>query len=86
MGNDDQSKADDKELGMRCPISRRDFLYLSLALAADPARGADIKAESVDLHRQLLDLADKQREQRRTRFAAVKTRDDLEALQKKPVR
>ena len=26
MGNDDQSKAHDKESGMRCPISRRDFL------------------------------------------------------------
>ena len=26
MGSDDQNKAHDKELGMRCPISRRDFL------------------------------------------------------------
>jgi spermidine dehydrogenase len=26
MGSDDHSKANDKDLGMRCPISRRDFL------------------------------------------------------------
>jgi len=44
-------------------------------LHADEPRGADV-------HRQLLDLAARQQEKRRTRFAAVQSKADLEALQK----
>jgi cephalosporin-C deacetylase-like acetyl esterase len=61
-------------------LSRREFLSLSLAAAAAPALAAD--AAGADVHRQLLDLAAHQEERRRARFAAVKTRADLEALQK----
>jgi dienelactone hydrolase/pimeloyl-ACP methyl ester carboxylesterase len=62
------------------PISRRDLLGL-LALAglypqAKPRRPA------VDVHRQLLDLAARQEEQRRERFRAVKSTAELEALQR----
>jgi dienelactone hydrolase len=60
-------------------LSRRQFLSLSLA-AAGLARGAD--APAADVHQQLLDLAARQQERRRARFAAVKTKADLEALQK----
>lgn len=61
-------------------LSRRDFIYLSLAASAGLAHGAE--AKSKDVHQQLLDLAAKQEEQRRARFAAVKTKADLDALQK----
>jgi dienelactone hydrolase len=61
-------------------LSRREFLSLSLAAAAAPALAAD--AAGADVHRQLLDLAARQEERRRTHFAAVKTKADLEALQK----
>jgi cephalosporin-C deacetylase-like acetyl esterase len=61
-------------------LSRRDFLYLSLAASAALARGADGK--KLNVHQQLLDLAARQEERRRARFAAVKTKDDLQALQK----
>ena len=38
--------------------------------------------QSLDLHQQLLDVAGRQEEARRARFAAVKTKADLDALQK----
>src|ERR1043166_5724162 len=59
-------------------LSRRELLYLSLAAAAGPAADAD----GADVHRQLLDLAARQEERRRARFAAVKSKADLETLQK----
>jgi cephalosporin-C deacetylase-like acetyl esterase len=62
------------------PLSRRDFLSLSLAASALPAVAAE--ARPIDVHRQLLDLAARQQERRRARFAAVKSKADLEALQK----
>jgi dienelactone hydrolase len=64
------------------PLSRRDFLYLGLAASAGLARGADDPAARPDVHRQLLDIAARQQEQRRARFAAVRSEADLAALQK----
>jgi dienelactone hydrolase len=61
------------------PLSRRRFLYLSLA-AACPAVAAE--SAGTDVHRQLLDLAARQEERRRKRFGTVKSKADLEALQK----
>src|SRR5262245_53947962 len=61
-------------------LSRREFLALGLTASAALALAEDAKPANV--HRQLLDLAARQEEQRRARFAAVKTRADLEALQK----
>jgi cephalosporin-C deacetylase-like acetyl esterase len=62
------------------PVTRRDFLYLSLAASAGLARAAEPK--KLNVHEQILDIAVKQQEQRRARFAAVKDKNDLEALQK----
>src|SRR5437773_548990 len=61
-------------------LSRREFLSLSLVASAGLARGADPR--TTDVHQQLLDLAARQEVERRTRFAAVKSKTDLEALQK----
>ncbi|HEV3261662.1 MAG TPA: acetylxylan esterase [Gemmataceae bacterium] len=64
------------------PLSRRDFLYLSLAASAGLARGEPAKATAANVHQQILDLAARQQERRRARFAAVKSKADLEALQR----
>ena len=67
------------------PFSRRDFLAFSLAASAGLAHGAPGGAgggKPANVHQHLLDLAAAQEKQRRARFAAVKTRDDLAALQK----
>jgi dienelactone hydrolase len=61
-------------------LSRREFLYLSLAATAGPAPAAE--PTGTDVHRQLLDLAARQGERRRTRLATVKSKDDLLRLQK----
>ncbi len=64
-------------------LSRRELLYLSLAAPLAFPRSFLTAAEKLaNVHQQLLDLAARQQEQRRARFAAVKTRADLEALQK----
>jgi cephalosporin-C deacetylase-like acetyl esterase len=76
-------------------LSRRTFLYLGATAMAGrpnwvlaPLRGQTANpqppanAKVVKVHQQLLDLAVHQQEQRRARFAAVKTRADLDALQK----
>jgi cephalosporin-C deacetylase-like acetyl esterase len=60
-------------------LSRRNFLYLSLAASA--SRGIAADATIVDVHQQLLDLAKRQESERRARFAAVTSKADLEALQ-----
>ena len=65
---------------MMTVLSRREFVYLSVAASAGLIRGAD--ANKTDVHQQLFDLAAQQEEQRRARFAAVKSKADLEALQK----
>src|SRR5262249_12641492 len=59
---------------------RREFLYLGLAAAAGAAPAAEPR--KADVHRQLLDRAARLEEKRRARFAAVRSRADLEALQK----
>jgi dienelactone hydrolase len=61
-------------------ISRREFLACGLAASAGVGVGAE--GPAADVHRQLLDLAARHEERRRARFAAVKTRADLDALQK----
>src|SRR3954468_9461177 len=61
------------------PVSRRTFLGAGLAAAACLGRGAD--ARPANVHDQLLDLAARHEERRRARFAAVKSREDLAALQ-----
>ena len=61
-------------------LSRREVLYLGLAAASWTTLAADEKPANV--HSQLLDLAARLQEQRRARFAAVKSKADLEALQK----
>lgn len=60
-------------------ISRRDFLYLGLTASAGLLQGAE--PEKPDVHRHLLELAAKQEEQRRKRFAAVKNKGDVTNLQ-----
>jgi cephalosporin-C deacetylase-like acetyl esterase len=72
-----------KEQPGMTPLSRRDFLALSLAAAAGLAHGAPGGGgKAANVHRQLLDLAAAQEKQRRARFAAVRTPNDLAALQK----
>jgi dienelactone hydrolase len=60
--------------------SRRDFLSSVLAAPAGVALAAPPGARA-DVHHQLLDLATRQQEQRRARFAAVHARAELERLQ-----
>jgi len=64
-------------------VTRRDFLYAGLAAGAcvGLAQGAAPKTKNV--HEQLLELAAQQEKERRARFAAIKTKAELEALQKK---
>ncbi len=68
------------------PLSRRDFLAatgLSLAATAVSASAAPKSDDPrpMDVHQQILELAARQEERRRARFAAVKSKADLEALQ-----
>jgi dienelactone hydrolase len=62
------------------PLSRRDFLALSAAAAAGIARSEDPRP-AANVHQQLLDEAGRLEKQRRTRFAAVTSRDELAGLQ-----
>jgi cephalosporin-C deacetylase-like acetyl esterase len=65
-------------------LSRRQLIATSLiAAAARPTRGGTgLDASQVDVHRQLLELAERQEAARRARFEAVRTRADLEGLQR----
>src|SRR5690349_3997853 len=63
------------------PISRRTMLGLGISAAVGSALGSGAGAKGPDLHRALLDEAARQQERRRTRFAAVATKDELEKLQ-----
>jgi dienelactone hydrolase len=60
-------------------LSRRAFLRLGLAASAGLVHAADAPAS--DVHQQLLELAARQEERRRARFAAVRSPADLAALQ-----
>jgi cephalosporin-C deacetylase-like acetyl esterase len=76
-----------KEKPIMHSLTRRQFLYLGLAapsLLGQVLAGftAAADAPSVNVHQQILELAARQEEQRRARFAAVKSKTDLEALQK----
>jgi dienelactone hydrolase len=62
--------------------SRREFLSSSVAVAAGLAQGATPQVKHADVHRQLLDLAARHQARRRARFAAARTKADLETLQK----
>jgi dienelactone hydrolase len=61
------------------PLSRRTFLGFGLAASAGLVRAAD--ARPANVHDQLLDLAARHEERRRARFAVVKSKADLAALQ-----
>jgi dienelactone hydrolase len=66
------------------PLSRRQFIaagILSTTARSAPGRGG-IDAPPVDVHQQLLELAARQEAARRTRFEAVRTKADVETLQK----
>ncbi len=67
------------------PLSRRHFLDLALTAPVGLALASAARSASgpavPDLHEHLLELAARQEAQRRARFAAVSSRDDLEALQ-----
>src|SRR4051794_1377525 len=69
-----------KENRAMCPVSRRAFLQYGLSATTGLA-AAGGGAPQPNVHRQLLDLAAAQERQRRARFAAVKTKADLAALQ-----
>ena len=62
------------------PLSRRQFIAASLlSFASRSARGGiGFDGPSADVHQQLLDLAARRRQRRRARFAAVKTKADLD--------
>jgi hypothetical protein len=67
------------------PLTRRDLIQLGLASSVGwaPGVGAQTNTGPAGVHEQLLDLAARQEERRRARFAAVKSKADLELLQKK---
>jgi dienelactone hydrolase len=70
---------------MMSPLSRREILLTGLAASAGLTAAVGLAGpdDSVpaDVHRQLLDLAGRQEGERRARFAAVKTKAELEELQ-----
>jgi dienelactone hydrolase len=62
-------------------LSRRELLLLGLAVSAGVGLAPAGEPGFEDLHRQLLDLAARYEKERRSRFAAVRTKADLESLQ-----
>ena len=63
------------------PLSRREFLSASTAAGAGIAFGANPSLPPPDLHRQILELAALQEQQRTARFAAVNSIAELKELQ-----
>jgi cephalosporin-C deacetylase-like acetyl esterase len=62
---------------------RRESVWLGCSLGLALASGvAAARPEAGSLHQQLLDLADRQQKDRRAQLAQVKTRSDLEGLQR----
>src|SRR5437879_3321976 len=64
---------------MRYPMRSQCRVLCAYLLALAAPAFAD---EKLDLHRQLLKMADRQQKERRALFAAVTSRAELEALQK----
>ena len=64
---------------MAC-LSRRELLLLGLAVSAGVGLAPAEEAGSEDIHRGLLDLAARYEKERRSRFAAVRTKGELESL------
>jgi pimeloyl-ACP methyl ester carboxylesterase len=66
------------------PLTRRELIQLGLASSVGwaPGVGAQTNTGPASVHEQLLDRAGRQEERRRARFAAVKSKVDLELLQK----
>ena len=67
-----------------CSFSRRDFIQ-SYALASAGVwlgHGGGATVGDTDVHHQLLELAERQEKARRSRFAAVKSRNELTTLQR----
>src|SRR5437764_5556842 len=62
-------------------MPRRDFLALSLSACGGLTCRAG-EPGPADVHRQILELAARQQERRRTRFAAIRSKADLDRLQK----
>jgi pimeloyl-ACP methyl ester carboxylesterase len=62
-------------------VSRREFLFSAAAAIAGLSRAGAAEPERPSLHQQILDRAAELEKSRRERFAALKTRDDLAALQ-----
>ena len=62
-------------------LSRRDFLDLAVAAPVGLATAAEPGTGPVDVHQQILELAARQEQARRARFAAVRSRSDLDQLQ-----
>jgi dienelactone hydrolase len=64
------------------PPSRRQFLASALAAPAAVAAGTSARPARASVHQQILELAERQQRERRARFAAVRTREDLSSLQR----
>src|SRR5687767_9792080 len=65
-------------------MNRRELLHLGfsgLSVAACSRLGFSAQPPAADVHGQLLALAAEQEQQRRARFAAVQSRDELQSLQ-----
>lgn len=62
-------------------LSRREFLATGFAATLPTVHG-DEPRQNVDVHRQLLNLATEHEKKRRARFVAIKSAEELEALQK----
>lgn len=68
---------------MTYELSRRRFLAASLIpVAVEAAHGISLDGPQTDIHQQLLELAARQEAARTARFEAVRTKADLEILQR----
>jgi hypothetical protein len=61
-------------------ISRRDFLYATLGASAGRTHAAE-PGKTGTVHEQILAVADRLQKDRRARFVAVQTKEQLAALQ-----
>src|SRR5262249_49783812 len=70
------------EMPMDIRITRRTFLAAGITTPTSLVGGEKPAVSQPDVHQQILELAAEQEKRRRARFAAVKSADDLAALQK----